>query len=176
MSLQQLHVPAAKSHLVLLHLHSAADHHVASCLTLYPAACRSSPVIDMVPTFTTSNERICLLMTNGQMGSLRIEDAERLQVACFPGRCISCSLGSPTQKQLTVCTMTSHTAYICLVDVNILAPPVLLHRTTRHMLSQQQSPWLVTLLSCRHGILSWAVLRLGVLQVESILSSIAGAA
>ena len=42
--------------------------------------CRSSPVIDMVPTFTTSNERICLLMTNGSMGSLRIEDAERLQV------------------------------------------------------------------------------------------------
>ena len=37
-------------------------------------------MIDMVPTFTTSNERICLLMTNGQMGSLRIEDAERLQV------------------------------------------------------------------------------------------------
>lgn len=47
--------------------------------------CRSSPVIDMVPTFTTSNERICLLMTSGQMGSLRIEDAERLQVPlCFP--------------------------------------------------------------------------------------------
>ncbi|KAL0049698.1 hypothetical protein WJX82_007869 [Trebouxia sp. C0006] len=52
---------------------------------------RSSPVIDMVPTFTTSNERICLLMTNGQMGSLRIEDAERLQglpeghtEACYP--------------------------------------------------------------------------------------------
>lgn len=37
-------------------------------------------MIDMVPTFTTSNERICLLMTNGHMGSLRIEDAERLQV------------------------------------------------------------------------------------------------
>ncbi|KAL0032292.1 hypothetical protein WJX79_002892 [Trebouxia sp. C0005] len=52
---------------------------------------RSSPVIDMVPTFTTSNERICLLMTDGQMGSLRIEDAERLQglpeghtEACYP--------------------------------------------------------------------------------------------
>ncbi|DBA96588.1 TPA: hypothetical protein ACH3X1_015451 [Trebouxia sp. C0004] len=51
----------------------------------------SSPVIDMVPTFTTSNERICLLMPNGQMGSLRIEDAERLQglpeghtEACYP--------------------------------------------------------------------------------------------
>lgn len=42
-------------------------------------------MIDMVPTFTTSNERICLLMTSGQMGSLRIEDAERLQVPlCFP--------------------------------------------------------------------------------------------
>lgn len=40
-------------------------------------------MIDMVPTFTTSNERICLLMTNGQMGSLRIEDAERLQACPF---------------------------------------------------------------------------------------------
>jgi len=93
MSLQHMHMPATESHLVLLNLHSDADHHDASCLILYWLACRSSPVIDMVPTFTTSNERICLLMTNGQMGSLRIEDAERLQVALFPGRCISCTLG-----------------------------------------------------------------------------------
>jgi len=56
----------------------------------------------MVPTFTTSNERICLLMTNGQMGSLRIEDAERLQVALFPGRCIFCSFGFPDAKDMSI--------------------------------------------------------------------------
>ena len=36
--------------------------------------------MDLVPTFTTSNQRICLLLANGKMGFLRIEDAERLQV------------------------------------------------------------------------------------------------
>lgn len=41
---------------------------------------RSAPGIDLVPTFTTSNKRICLLLATGQMGLLRIEDAERLQV------------------------------------------------------------------------------------------------
>lgn len=41
---------------------------------------RSAPGIDLVPTFTTSNKRICLLLATGQMGMLRIEDAERLQV------------------------------------------------------------------------------------------------
>ncbi|KAK9823530.1 hypothetical protein WJX72_003470 [[Myrmecia] bisecta] len=52
---------------------------------------RSSAVVDMVPTFTTNNERMCLLLASGQMGLLRIEDAERLQglpeghtEGCFP--------------------------------------------------------------------------------------------
>lgn len=39
--------------------------------------------MDLVPTFTTSNQRICLLLANGKMGFLRIEDAERLQVSCI---------------------------------------------------------------------------------------------
>lgn len=40
---------------------------------------RSPPGIDVVPTFTTNNKRMCLLLATGQMGLLRIEDAERLQ-------------------------------------------------------------------------------------------------
>jgi hypothetical protein len=36
--------------------------------------------VDVVPTFTTSNARMCLLLSNGRFGLLRIEDAERLQV------------------------------------------------------------------------------------------------
>ncbi len=34
----------------------------------------------MVPTFTTNNNRICLLLDSCKMGMLRTEDAERLQV------------------------------------------------------------------------------------------------
>jgi hypothetical protein len=41
---------------------------------------RSAAGVDVVPTFTTSNARICLLLSNGKYGALRIEDAERLQV------------------------------------------------------------------------------------------------
>jgi hypothetical protein len=44
------------------------------------AACRSAAGVDVVPTFTTSNARMCLLLSNGRFGLLRIEDAERLQV------------------------------------------------------------------------------------------------
>eukprot|EP00879_Flechtneria_rotunda_P019186 GHRR01020144.1.p1 GENE.GHRR01020144.1~~GHRR01020144.1.p1 ORF type:complete len:309 (+),score=109.62 GHRR01020144.1:1026-1952(+) len=40
---------------------------------------RSAAGVDVVPTFTTSNARICLLLSNGRYGGLRIEDAERLQ-------------------------------------------------------------------------------------------------
>ncbi|KAK9799826.1 hypothetical protein WJX73_006324 [Symbiochloris irregularis] len=54
---------------------------------------QSSPPTDVVPTFKTTNERICLLLANDTMGMLRIEDAERLQglpeghtEACFPIR------------------------------------------------------------------------------------------
>lgn len=39
--------------------------------------------MDVVPTFTTSNDRMCLLLSTGRMGMLRIEDAERLQVCLF---------------------------------------------------------------------------------------------
>lgn len=41
---------------------------------------RSPPAVELVPTFTTGNRRICLLLATGEMGKLRIEDAERLQV------------------------------------------------------------------------------------------------
>jgi hypothetical protein len=34
----------------------------------------------VVPTFTTNNDRMCLALSDGQVGCLRIEDAERLQV------------------------------------------------------------------------------------------------
>ena len=54
-------------------------------------------MIDMVPTFTTSNERICLLMAHsGQMGSLRIEDAERLQVQPSHWTCPVCMTSRDT--------------------------------------------------------------------------------
>lgn len=41
---------------------------------------RIGPAIDMVPTFKTGNTLICLLLKSGQLGVLRTEDAERLQV------------------------------------------------------------------------------------------------
>jgi hypothetical protein len=44
------------------------------------ANARSPPARELVPTFTTHNRRICLLLATGEMGRLRIEDAERLQV------------------------------------------------------------------------------------------------
>lgn len=44
---------------------------------------RSGPAVDMVPTFKTGNMRICLLLKSGQLGVLRTEDAERLQVGLF---------------------------------------------------------------------------------------------
>lgn len=39
----------------------------------------SAPGEDIVPTFTTSNDRILLLLPDGRKGMLRVEDAERLQ-------------------------------------------------------------------------------------------------
>jgi hypothetical protein len=41
---------------------------------------RSAAGVDVVPTFTTSNDRMCLLLSRGKFGLLRIDDAERLQV------------------------------------------------------------------------------------------------
>ena len=40
---------------------------------------RSAPALDVVPTLKTANTRICLLLPAGDMGMLRIGDAERLQ-------------------------------------------------------------------------------------------------
>lgn len=72
---------------------------------------RSAPGIDLVPTFTTSNKRICLLLATGQMGMLRIEDAERLQVRCVCCACCACS--GPRTCQLE-CT--------CHRDLRCIAP------------------------------------------------------
>lgn len=38
-----------------------------------------------MPTFTTSNDRMLLLLSSGQSGMLRCEDAERLQVTGWAG-------------------------------------------------------------------------------------------
>jgi hypothetical protein len=46
---------------------------------------RSAPGVDVVPTFTTNNGRICLLLDSCQIGMLRTEDAERLQVGSGAG-------------------------------------------------------------------------------------------
>ena len=50
------------------------------CLRLRMCLCRSPAGEDVVPTFTTSNERMLLLLADGASGMLRVEDAERLQV------------------------------------------------------------------------------------------------
>lgn len=49
---------------------------------------RCAPSTEMVPTFTTHNRRICLLLATGEMGNLRIEDAERLQVCSVLQSCV----------------------------------------------------------------------------------------
>ena len=41
---------------------------------------RSAPPVDVVPTFKTTNGRLLLLLSRGEVGMLRIQDAERLQV------------------------------------------------------------------------------------------------
>jgi hypothetical protein len=61
--------------------HEPCVDDVSSCnLVLDLGNARSAPGVDVVPTFTTNNKRMCLLLANGEMGMLRIEDAERLQV------------------------------------------------------------------------------------------------
>lgn len=37
--------------------------------------------MDVVPTFKTTNGRLLLLLSRGEVGMLRIQDAERLQVS-----------------------------------------------------------------------------------------------
>jgi hypothetical protein len=59
-----------------------ADELEGRSIALDMGNARSAPSFDLVPTFTTHNRRICLLLATGQMGMLRIEDAERLQVRC----------------------------------------------------------------------------------------------
>ncbi len=53
--------------------------------------CRSPAGEDVVPTFTTSNERILLLLAPGASGMLRLEDAERLQVGGWAGGRVGCA-------------------------------------------------------------------------------------
>ena len=62
---------------------------------------RSAPGLDLVPTFTTNNKRMCLLLATGQMGMLRVEDAERLQACALPCFvvCISCMVKSHEHAQ-----------------------------------------------------------------------------
>lgn len=67
--------------------HPSHAGQLLACILYYapPLACpRSHAGEDVVPTFTTSNDRMLLLLSSGQSGMLRIEDAERLQVC--PGR------------------------------------------------------------------------------------------
>lgn len=42
------------------------------------------PGVDIVPTFKTRNERMCLLLPDGRLGYLLTRDAERLQARCWP--------------------------------------------------------------------------------------------
>jgi hypothetical protein len=51
-----------------------------NCTILLLPARSSCAGVDVVPTFTTSNARLCLLLPDGRYGLLRMEDAERLQV------------------------------------------------------------------------------------------------
>lgn len=39
--------------------------------------------MDVVPTFKTRNERMCLLLPDGRLGYLLTRDAERLQARCW---------------------------------------------------------------------------------------------
>jgi hypothetical protein len=60
--------------------------------------CRSQAGEDVVPTFTTSNDRMLLLLSSGQSGMLRIEDAERLQVELISGG--GCFMAMPAPSSL----------------------------------------------------------------------------
>ena len=51
----------------------ASDHNSSKC--------RGPPTVDALPTLKTMNDRILLLLSSGQYGMLRVEDAERAQVA-----------------------------------------------------------------------------------------------
>ena len=44
---------------------------------------RSSPPLDVVPTFKTNNSRMLMILDQQRLGLLRITDAERLQVCSW---------------------------------------------------------------------------------------------
>ena len=72
--------------------HEPCVDDVHACnLALDLSNARGCPGVDVVPTFTTNNKRMCLMLATGQMGMLRIEDAERLQA------CASCRSRMPPQ-------------------------------------------------------------------------------
>ncbi len=91
--------------------------------------------MDVVPTFKTGNGRICLLLKTGQLGALRTEDAERLQVqhsntpeasACFQSlpraerdilarlRRLICMLRLMKDQYITTCIMHDE---LCAVEI-----------------------------------------------------------
>jgi hypothetical protein len=85
--------------------HEPEGHALSECnVVLDLSNARVPPGVDLVPTFTTNNRRMCLLLATRGMGMLRVEDVERLQV-CRP------RLLSPTAKpshrscQLRVCCL-----------------------------------------------------------------------
>jgi hypothetical protein len=62
-------------------IHTQEQHaHTHTYPPTHPHAVPRSPAgEDVVPTFTTSNDRMLLLLGDGAAGMLRLEDAERLQ-------------------------------------------------------------------------------------------------
>ena len=80
-----------------------------------------------MPTFTTSNERMLLLLADGASGMLRVEDAERLQVgteALHAGSSAVCTaLCRPEQAvhaALALCPRCG--AYLSLLPADSLTP------------------------------------------------------
>ena len=53
--------------------------------------------MDVVPTFKTRNERMCLLLPDGRLGYLLTRDAERLQARC---PCPLVCSGAPTNSRI----------------------------------------------------------------------------
>jgi len=96
--------------LVVETIHMSIFRHVSGLSTnalpappLLPHPC-SAPGIDIVPTFTTNNDRMCLVLRTGQLGLLRIEDAERLQVHPYLLPWFVCVWGGGGQRRDTVTT------------------------------------------------------------------------
>jgi hypothetical protein len=61
--------------------------------------CRSPAGEDVVPTFTTSNDRMLLALADGTSGMLRVEDAERLQVGACGGSALRRQWGTAARQQ-----------------------------------------------------------------------------